>query len=109
MTAYSKRVRSGSLYLWVVLKARYLQQELLTRNYQPYSYIDLEREAEVQDLLDRFQVAIDELPVLICRRGIVLRNPSNQEIVNCLGFLSLLVRNDAICVARTQSVLVPLL
>ncbi len=61
-------------------------KEFLTRNYQPYAYIDLEREAEVQELLDRFQVAIDELPVLICRRAIVLRNPSNQEIADCLGF-----------------------
>jgi thioredoxin reductase (NADPH) len=61
-------------------------KEFLTRNYQPYAYIDLERDAEVEELLDRFHVAIGELPVLICRRTIVLRNPSNQEIVNCLGF-----------------------
>ena len=61
-------------------------KEFLTRNYQPYTYIDLESDAEVQDLLDRFHVAIGELPVLICRRAVVLRNPSNQEIVNCLGF-----------------------
>jgi thioredoxin reductase (NADPH) len=61
-------------------------KEFLTRNYQPYAYIDLERDAEVQELLDRFHVAIDELPVLICRRTIVLRNPGNQEIVDCLGF-----------------------
>jgi thioredoxin reductase (NADPH) len=60
-------------------------KEFLTRNYQPYSSIDLERDAEVQDLLDRFHVAITDLPVLICGRSIVLRNPSNQEIVNCLG------------------------
>src|SRR6184192_1001555 len=61
-------------------------KEFLTRNYQPYEYIDLEREAEVQELLDRFHVAIADLPVLICRRNVVLRNPSNEEIVNCLGF-----------------------
>ena len=61
-------------------------KEFLTRNYQPYAYIDLERDAEVQELLDRFHVAIDELPVMICRRSLVLRNPSNQEIVECLGF-----------------------
>jgi thioredoxin reductase (NADPH) len=60
-------------------------KEFLTRNYQPYSTIDLEHDAEVQDLLDRFHVAITDLPVLICRRSVVLRNPSNQEIVNCLG------------------------
>jgi thioredoxin reductase (NADPH) len=61
-------------------------KEFLTRNYQPYAYIDLEREAEVQELLDRFQVAIADLPVLICRRNVVLRNPTNEEITNCLGF-----------------------
>jgi len=61
-------------------------KEFLTRNYQPYAYIDLEREAEVQELLDRFSVAIADLPVLICARSVVLRNPSNEEITNCLGF-----------------------
>ena len=60
-------------------------KEFLTRNYQPFSYIDLEHDNEVQDLLDRFGLAISDLPVLICRRSIVLRNPSNQEIVKCLG------------------------
>jgi thioredoxin reductase (NADPH) len=61
-------------------------KEFLTRNYQPYSYIDLERDADVQELLDRFKVAIADLPVLICRGREVLRNPTNQEITACLGF-----------------------
>jgi thioredoxin reductase (NADPH) len=61
-------------------------KEFLTRNYQPYSYIDVERDAEVQELLDRVGVSIADLPVLICRRSLVLRNPSSQEIGECLGF-----------------------
>ncbi|HKC62576.1 MAG TPA: FAD-dependent oxidoreductase [Pyrinomonadaceae bacterium] len=61
-------------------------KEFLTRNYQPYSYVDLERDRDVQELLDRFSVAITDLPVLICRGTLVLRNPTNQEIVDCLGF-----------------------
>src|SRR5215510_7772921 len=61
-------------------------KEFLTRNYQPYSYVDLEHDPDVQELLDRFHVAITDLPVLICRRTVVLRNPTNHEIVNCLGF-----------------------
>ena len=61
-------------------------KEFLTRNYQPYSYVDLDHDPEVQELLDRFHVAITDLPVLICRRTVVLRNPSNEDIVNCLGF-----------------------
>ncbi len=42
-------------------------KEFLTRNYQPYSYIDLEGDADVQEVLDRFSLSIDDLPVLICR------------------------------------------
>ena len=61
-------------------------KEFLTRNYQPYSYIDLERDAEVREMLDRFSLSIDDLPVLICRGSAVLRNPSNEEITACLGF-----------------------
>jgi len=61
-------------------------KEFLTRNYQPYSYIDLEQDAEVQEVLDRFSLSIDDLPVLICRGTAVLRNPTNEEITDCLGF-----------------------
>ena len=61
-------------------------KEFLTRNGQPYSYIDLERDADVQDMLDRFHVAVADLPVLICRGELVLRNPTNQQIAGCLGF-----------------------
>src|SRR5437867_518143 len=61
-------------------------KEFLTRNYQPYSYIDLERDAEVQEMLDHFSLSIDDMPVLICRGTAVLRNPNNAEITDCLGF-----------------------
>ena len=61
-------------------------QEFLTRNGHPYQYIDLDRDAGVQDLLDRFHFAVAEIPVVICRGEVVLRNPSNREIADCLGF-----------------------
>jgi thioredoxin reductase (NADPH) len=51
-------------------------KEFLTRNYQPYSYIDLERDAEFQEVLDQFSLSLDDLPVLICRGTAVLHNPS---------------------------------
>ncbi len=65
-------------------------QEFLTRNGHPFHYIDLDRDADAQDLLDRFHVTAADVPVLICRGDAVLRNPSNQQIADCLGF------NDAI-------------
>jgi thioredoxin reductase (NADPH) len=61
-------------------------KEFLTRNGHPYAYVDLDRDAEAQELLDRFHVTSADVPVLICRGDAVLRNPSNQRIAECLGF-----------------------
>ena len=61
-------------------------KEFLTRNGHPYSYLDLDRDADVQDLLDHFHITVADIPVVICRGELVLRNPSNQQIANCLGF-----------------------
>ena len=61
-------------------------QAFLTRNGHPYSTIDLDRDAGVQELLDRFQVTVDDVPVVICRGEVVLRNPTNGQIADCLGF-----------------------
>lgn len=61
-------------------------KEFLMRNGQPYSYMDLERDPDVQNLVDSFQISVSDIPVLICRGQLVLRNPSNQEIADCLGF-----------------------
>jgi thioredoxin reductase (NADPH) len=61
-------------------------KEFLMRNGHPYSYIDLERDPDVQELMDSFRIAANEIPVLICRGEVVLRNPSNQQIADCLGF-----------------------
>src|SRR5262249_3627951 len=60
-------------------------QEFLTRNGQPLSYIDLEQDADAQELLDRFHVGVAEVPVLICGGSTVLRNPTNETIADCLG------------------------
>jgi thioredoxin reductase (NADPH) len=58
----------------------------LTRNGHPFKYLDIDRDADVRDLLDRFRVDCGDLPVLICRGEAVLKNPANQEIAQCLGF-----------------------
>ncbi len=40
-------------------------KEFLTRNGHPFHYIDLDRDADAQDLLDRFHVTAADVPVLI--------------------------------------------
>jgi thioredoxin reductase (NADPH) len=61
-------------------------KEFLTRNGHPYSYVDLDHDADVQEMLDRFGVGADDTPILICRGEVVLRNPTNEQIADCLGF-----------------------
>jgi thioredoxin reductase (NADPH) len=58
----------------------------LTRNGHPFKYLDIDGDADVRALLDRFGVDAAELPVLICRGEKVLKNPANHEIADCLGF-----------------------
>jgi thioredoxin reductase (NADPH) len=72
----------GSIHCAGTLRVK----EFLTRNVHPYTYLDLDRDADVQALLDRFQVGPHDVPVLICRGEVVLRNPSNEAIAECLGF-----------------------
>jgi thioredoxin reductase (NADPH) len=60
-------------------------KEFLMRNGYPYAYIDLELDPDVQTLLDRFQIDVADVPVVICRGEIVLKNPSNDVVADCLG------------------------
>jgi len=61
-------------------------REFLTRNGHPYTFLDLDREQGVQDLLDRFQVGDRDIPVVISNCSVVLRNPTNAEVADVLGF-----------------------
>lgn len=57
----------------------------LSRNGHPFTYVDVEKDSDVQDLLDHFGVKVSEIPVLICRGDLVLRNPSNADTAVCFG------------------------
>src|SRR5437870_2681593 len=79
----------------VVLGSQHCQgtlriREFLTRNGHPHTTLDLDRDAGVQELLDRFHVSAADIPVVITCSEVVLRNPTNQQIADALGF------NDAI-------------
>ncbi len=60
-------------------------KEFLTRNGQPFTYEDVETEPDVQALLDRFHVGVNEVPVVICQAGHVLRNPTIEELADGAG------------------------
>ena len=60
-------------------------QEFLTRNNQPYAYIDVDVDAGVQTTLDTFGVGVGDVPVFICRGERVLKKPTSDEVGECLG------------------------
>jgi thioredoxin reductase (NADPH) len=60
-------------------------QSFLGRNGHPHTYLDVERDPDVQIILDQFQITVEDVPVLICRGDIVLRNPTNAEAAACFG------------------------
>ena len=63
-------------------------REFLSRNEHPYTYVDLDTDKASQELLDRFEVKLDEIPVAVCNARFVLRNPSIQQLADCLGLNS---------------------
>lgn len=71
----------GSRHSAATLRLR----EFLGRNGHPYTYVDLDTDKMSQELLDRFSVKLEEVPVVICDGRNVLRNPSIHELADCLG------------------------
>jgi thioredoxin reductase (NADPH) len=75
-------------------------KEFLTRNGYPHAYIDLDDESKVQELLDHFQVTAGDVPIVVCRGKIVLRNPTNQQVADCLGW------NEGIDLTKVRDIVV---
>ena len=75
-------------------------KEFLTRNGYPHAYIDLDGETQVEQMLDHFKVARGDVPIVVCRGKTVLRNPTNQQVADCLGF------NEGIDLAKVRDVVV---
>jgi thioredoxin reductase (NADPH) len=61
-------------------------REFLTRNGHPHGYVDLDSDKASQELLDRFDIKLEDIPVVICSGKSVMRNPTNQQLAECLGF-----------------------
>jgi thioredoxin reductase (NADPH) len=60
-------------------------RSFLARNGHPYTYLDVDLDDDVQAVLDHFSILVTEIPVVICRGKLVLRNPSNAAVAICFG------------------------
>ena len=72
----------GSTHCKGTLRVR----EFLVRNGHPHTMLDLDRDPSAQEFLDRTHVTPAEIPVVITCSKVVLKNPSNQQIADTLGF-----------------------
>jgi thioredoxin reductase (NADPH) len=60
-------------------------QQFFTRNSYPYVNLDIDGDASVRELLERFHVGVEDFPVVVCHGSVVLKNPSNEEVAATLG------------------------
>ena len=60
-------------------------REFLGRNGHPYTYVDLDLDNTYRNFLDRFSIAVSEIPIAICNGTTVLRNPSTTQLADSLG------------------------
>jgi thioredoxin reductase (NADPH) len=59
-------------------------QGFLARNGYPCTVLDA-NDADGRAVVERFGVLADELPIMLCPNGTVLRRPTNAEAGGCLG------------------------
>jgi thioredoxin reductase (NADPH) len=62
-------------------------QGFLTRNGQPHRVLDSETDSCAKILIERFDVDLYHLPIVICPDGRVLRSPSENELARCIGLV----------------------
>jgi thioredoxin reductase (NADPH) len=60
-------------------------QGFLTRNGYPVTVLDASDGGEGRDLVERLGVRADELPLMLCPNGTVLKRPSDVDAAACLG------------------------
>jgi thioredoxin reductase (NADPH) len=71
----------------------------LTRNGHPHQKLEPETDPCANALLERFDVDIHDLPIVLCPSGELLRNPSEAELARCIGMVSPIDSNKLFDVA----------
>jgi thioredoxin reductase (NADPH) len=59
----------------------------LTRNGHPLQHLDPATDSCAMTLVERFKVEIEELPIVLCPGGELLRNPPEGTLARCIGLV----------------------
>ncbi|CAM2165224.1 FAD-dependent oxidoreductase [Paraburkholderia sacchari] len=62
-------------------------QGFLSRNGHPYTVFDERDESVMLGVIERYAARNEDLPLVICPDGTVLRHPTSPELATCLGLL----------------------
>jgi thioredoxin reductase (NADPH) len=62
-------------------------QGFLARNGQPHRALDSDSDSCAKTLIERFNVDVHYLPIVLCPNGKLLRNPSENELARCIGLV----------------------
>ena len=65
-------------------------ENFLRRNGHPYIGLDPAEDGEARALLERFHIHDDELPIVLCPSGSILRRPTDSALARCLGLVGAL-------------------
>ncbi len=68
-------------------------ETFLRRNGHPHQHLDPERDPAARKILERFHVEREELPIVVCPGGQMLRNPGDAQLARCLGLVGALDPN----------------
>src|SRR6476469_27876 len=60
----------------------------LRRNGHPFRSIDPSADSCARTLVERFKVEPEELPIVLCPTGQLLRNPSEDQLARCFGLVA---------------------
>ena len=59
----------------------------LSRNGHPHQHLDPDSDSCARTLIERFHVTEDELPIVLCPGGQMLRNPPEATLARCIGMV----------------------
>jgi thioredoxin reductase (NADPH) len=74
-------------------------QGFLTRNGHPHQRLDPASDEAARAIIEKYGATAEDLPIVLCPDGSVLRNPSDQQLARCIGLLQAIDANKVYDVA----------
>lgn len=78
-------------------------QSFLRSNGHPHLTLDPAHDADAGTLIERFNIDVTQLPVVLCPNGQLLRNPGEVQLARCIGLVGPIDENRIFDVAIVGS------